>query len=252
MEMSNEEIVRRYRQAKNKRQQVNILAQLNSCEKDEIIEVLKQEGITDKQLPRSERSDKGKKKSAEPDAEARETEITTPSESGTEPEANKPEEQKNEPHNNPADVNTLIIENDELRKQLALIRLENSKLEQLVKKSETKNAILQKQIDEMKEDSDYSKSSGIIELKDIVKSHENEIKLLNEENENLRRQLDEITRYYNDSMKISAKLEENIKLLESDAETEGETIRMMHLENEELKIRLQQAEAFILDKVVYS
>ena len=53
-------------------------------------------------------------------------------------------------------------------------------------------------------------------------------------------------------MKISAKLEENIKLLESDVETEGETIRMMHLENEELKIRLQQAESFILDKVVYS
>lgn len=251
MEMSNEEIVRRYRQAKNKRQQVNILAQLNCCKKDEIIEVLKQEGITDKQLPRAERSDKGKKKSGEPAAEAKETEITTPLEKQ---ETNSQEEEKNKLNSRTVtiDVNMPIIENDELRKQLALIRLENSKLEQLVKKSETKNAILQKQIDDIKEDSDYSKSSGIIELKDIVKSHENEIKLLNEENENLRRQLDEITGYYNDSMKISAKLEENIKLLESDVETEGETIRMMHLENEELKIRLQQAESFILDKVVYS
>lgn len=251
MEMSNEEIVRRYRQAKNKRQQVNILAQLNCCSKDEIIKVLKQEGITDKQLPRAERSDKGKKKSGEPAAEAKETEITTPLEKQ---ETNSQEEEKNKLNSRTVtiDVNMPIIENDELRKQLALIRLENSKLEQLVKKSETKNAILQKQIDDIKEDSDYSKSSGIIELKDIVKSHENEIKLLNEENENLRRQLDEITGYYNDSMKISAKLEENIKLLESDVETEGETIRMMHLENEELKIRLQQAESFILDKVVYS
>lgn len=251
MEMSNEEIVRRYRQAKNKRSQVNILAQLNCCSKDEIIEVLKQEGITDKQLPRAERSDKGKKKSGEPTEEAKETEITAPLEKQ---ETNSQEEEKNKLNSRTVtiDVNMPIIENDELRKQLALIRLENSKLEQLVKKSETKNAILQKQIDDIKEDSDYSKSSGIIELKDIVKSHENEIKLLNEENENLRRQLDEITGYYNDSMKISAKLEENIKLLESDVETEGETIRMMHLENEELKIRLQQAESFILDKVVYS
>lgn len=249
MEMSNEEIVRRCRQAKNKRQQVNILAQLNCCSKDEIIEVLKQEGITDKQLPRAERSDKGKKKSGEPTEEAKETEITAPLEKQ---ETNSQEEEKNKLNSSAVDVNILIIENDELRKQLAMIRLENSKLEQLVKKSETKNEVLQKQIDEMKEDSDYSKSSGIIELKDIVKSRENEIKLLNEENENLRRQLDEITGYYNDSMKISAKLEENIKLLESDAETEGETIRMMHLENEELKIRLQQAESFILDKVVYS
>ena len=249
MEMSNEEIVRRYRQAKNKRSQVNILAQLNCCSKNEIIEVLKQEGITDKQLPRAERSDKGKKKSGEPAAEAKETEITAPLEKQ---ETNSQEEEKNKLNSSTVDVNILIIENDELRKQLALIRLENSKLEQLVKKSETKNEVLQKQIDEMKEDSDYSKSSGIIELKDIVKSRENEIKLLNEENENLRIRLEEIAGYYNDSMEISAKLKENIKLLESDAETDSEVIREMDLENKELKIRLQQAESFILDKVVYS
>ena len=170
MEMSNEEIVRRYRQAKNKRSQVNILAQLNCCSKDEIIEVLKQEGITDKQLPRAERSDKGKKKSGEPAAEAKETEITAPLEKQ---ETNSQEEEKNKLNSSTVDVNILIIENDELRKQLALIRLENSKLEQLVKKSETKNAILQKQIDDIREDSDYSKSSGIIELKDIVKRKRN-------------------------------------------------------------------------------
>lgn len=247
MEMTNEEIVRRYRQAKNKRQQVNILAQLNCCRKDEIISILKQEGITDKQLPRSERSDKGKKKSAEPDAETRETEITTPSESGTEPEANKPEEQKNEPHNNPADVNTLIIENDELRKQLALIRLENSKLESSLKKSEIKNAVLQKQIDESKEDDSMNS-----ELHDIIRLKERSIELLSEENESLKNQLDEITRDYNDSMRINAKLEENIKILEADAGTEARTIKEMYLENETLKIKLEQAEKYILDQVVYS
>ena len=249
MEMSNEEIVRRYKLAKNKRSQVNILAQLNCCSKDEIIEVLKQEGITDKQLPRAERSDKGKKKSGEPAEEAKETEITAPL---ANQETNSQEEEKNKLNSSTVDVNILIIENDELRKQLALIRLENSKLEQLVKKSETKNTILQKQIDDIREDSDYSKSNDIIELKDIVKSHENEIKLLNEENENLRRQLDEITGYYNDSMKISAKLEENIKILESDAETEAEAFKEVCHENENLKDRLATAERYILNQVVYS
>lgn len=247
MEMSNEEIVRRYRQAKNKRQQVNILAQLNSCEKDKIIEVLKQEGITDKQLPRSERSDKGKKKSAEPVAEARETEIAAPAQPVVEPETSNIEEEKSKPQNNPADVNTLIIENDELRKQLALIRLENSKLESSLKKSETKNAVLQKQIDESKEN-----DSTNSELHDIIRLKERSIELLSEENENLKNQLDEITRDYNDSMRINAKLEENIRILEADAGTEARTIKEMYLENETLKIKLEQAEKYILDKMVYS
>ena len=73
-----------------------------------------------------------------------------------------------------------------------------------------------------------------------------------EENKRIKREFDEMTQNYNDAMRINAALEEKIKILESDAETEDKTIREMHLENEELKIRLQQAEAFILDKVVYS
>ena len=73
-----------------------------------------------------------------------------------------------------------------------------------------------------------------------------------EENKRIKREFDEMTQNYNDAMRINAALEEKIKILESDAETEDKTIREMHLENEELKIRLHQAEAFILDKVVYS
>ena len=73
-----------------------------------------------------------------------------------------------------------------------------------------------------------------------------------EENKRIKREFDEMTQNYNDAMRINAALEEKIKILESDAETEDKTIREMHLENEELKIRLQQAESFILDKVVYS
>ena len=73
-----------------------------------------------------------------------------------------------------------------------------------------------------------------------------------EENKRIKREFDEMTQNYNDAMRINAALEEKIKILESDAETEDKTIREMHLENEELKNRLQQAESFILDKVVYS
>lgn len=85
----------------------------------------------------------------------------------------------------------------------------------------------------------------------LIKENE-ELRRECEENKRIKREFDEMTQNYNDTMRINAALEEKIKILESDAETDDETIREMHLENEELKIRLHQAEAFILDKVVYS
>lgn len=45
MEMQNEEIVRSYRQAKRKREQVTILAQLNACTEDQIYEILHAAGL---------------------------------------------------------------------------------------------------------------------------------------------------------------------------------------------------------------
>lgn len=85
----------------------------------------------------------------------------------------------------------------------------------------------------------------------LIKENE-ELRRECEENKRIKREFDEMTQNYNDAMRINAALEEKIKILESDAQTEDKTIREMHLENEELKIRLNQAEAFILDKVVYS
>lgn len=40
MEMSNEEIVRRYKQAKHKAAQIQILAELNACPKSKILEIV--------------------------------------------------------------------------------------------------------------------------------------------------------------------------------------------------------------------
>ena len=61
-----------------------------------------------------------------------------------------------------------------------------------------------------------------------------------------------MTQNYNDAMRINAALEEKIKILESDAETEGEAFKEMHYENENLKDRLAIAERYILNQVVYS
>lgn len=52
MHMTESEIVRNYREAKNKREQVTILSDLNSCEKEEIIEILLRNGVDQKELPR--------------------------------------------------------------------------------------------------------------------------------------------------------------------------------------------------------
>ena len=40
MEMSNEEIIRRYKQAKHKASQIQILADLNACPKSKILEIV--------------------------------------------------------------------------------------------------------------------------------------------------------------------------------------------------------------------
>lgn len=48
MQMQNEEIVRSYRQAKRKREQITILAQLNACTEDQIYEILHAAGLNAK------------------------------------------------------------------------------------------------------------------------------------------------------------------------------------------------------------
>ena len=52
MEMTNEEIVRMYLMAKDKREQIGILADLNCCKKEKIREILIDAGIDHRKLPR--------------------------------------------------------------------------------------------------------------------------------------------------------------------------------------------------------
>lgn len=62
MHMNSDEIVVRYRQAKKKREQIKILAELNACSTDDIIDVLVDNGITRKQLGGVFRAEKAETK----------------------------------------------------------------------------------------------------------------------------------------------------------------------------------------------
>lgn len=51
VKMTEEEIVRNFKQAKNKREQIKILADLNCTSRDEIKEILKKNGVSEEELP---------------------------------------------------------------------------------------------------------------------------------------------------------------------------------------------------------
>ena len=53
MVMTNEDIVRSYREAKDRRAQIKVLAELNVCPQELIIEILKEGGIDWRELPRA-------------------------------------------------------------------------------------------------------------------------------------------------------------------------------------------------------
>lgn len=138
-----------------------------------------------------------------------------------------------------------------------MVQLLSADNEKLIKENEELKKIkgeLEKRINSLKV-SDFNSTvdsmQSDLNVKRLTKVNE-QLRHECEENKRIKREFDEMTQNYNDTMRINAALEEKIKILESDAETEDKTIREMHLENEELKIRLHQAEAFILDKVVYS
>lgn len=52
MQMIENGIVKNYREAKDKREQINILADLNCCSKEEITEILLKNGVDQRELPR--------------------------------------------------------------------------------------------------------------------------------------------------------------------------------------------------------
>lgn len=58
MEMTNEEILRNYRQAKDPHEQVKILADLNVCSRTRIVQILIEQGVDPKALPKIRGNDR--------------------------------------------------------------------------------------------------------------------------------------------------------------------------------------------------
>lgn len=65
MQMSNEEIVRSYREAKDKAKQLGILSELNACDKQKIKDILAEGGIDHRQFPRSRKEKDARPEKAE-------------------------------------------------------------------------------------------------------------------------------------------------------------------------------------------
>lgn len=138
-----------------------------------------------------------------------------------------------------------------------MVQLLSTENEKLVKENEELKKIkgeLEKRINSLKvSDFNSTVDSMQSDLKVKKLTEENEqLRHECEENKRMKREYDEMTQNYNDAMKINAALEEKIKILESDAETEGKAFKEMYYENEDLKDRLATAERYILNQVVYS
>ena len=138
-----------------------------------------------------------------------------------------------------------------------MVQLLSADNEKLIKENEELKKIkgeLEKRINSLKvSDFNSTVDSMQSDLKVKKLTEENEhLRRECEENKRIKREFDEMTQNYNDAMRINAALEEKIKILESDAETEAEAFRQMHYENENLKDRLAAAERYILNQVVYS
>ena len=62
MQMTEDEILREYQQAKNPAEQITILAQLNACTEGEIIGILKAKGIDGRTIAGAQRKSRKKEK----------------------------------------------------------------------------------------------------------------------------------------------------------------------------------------------
>ena len=53
MQMSNEDIVKEYRESKNKKGQIQILADLNACDREKIVRILTSHGAMEEKKPKA-------------------------------------------------------------------------------------------------------------------------------------------------------------------------------------------------------
>lgn len=192
MHMSDEEIIIRYKEAKDKRAQVNILADLNACDPDEIVGVLRRSGMDHRFLPRAPRKNKDKK-----EKKAKYFKL------------NKQKEEKNMSEEYVKITPETVVEdgaakeNDALTIQIARIQKENEELTANYNKAVENNVADAKRIQELSALLKESREAADA-LSKLVEEKDTEIALLNEENDKLRSEDD----------KLSVELHETEKELE--------------------------------------
>ena len=151
-------------------------------------------------------------------------------------------------------IKQLTSTNDKLKQENIKFVEENERLWKENQELKESNAKLEKRINSLKV-SDFNSTVDSMQSDLKVKKLTDENEQLRrecEENKRMKREFDEMTQNYNDTMRINAVLEERIKILESDAETESKAFKEVYHENENLKDRLATAERYILNQVVYS
>ena len=235
--MNTEEIFKRYTEATNKSRAVKEMADEYGVAGSDIVCELFKTGYKFEELKRASVT---QYKSAQKKYQQWKNNGSQPDQEEDVMEKYKNEEGEFTVNSSEDMVQLLIADNEKLSK-------ENEELKKI--KGE-----LEKRINSLKvSDFNSTVDSMQSDLKVERLTEENEqLRHECEENKRMKREFDEMTQNYNDAMRINAALEEKIKLLESDAETEAEAFKEMHYENENLKDRLATAERYILNQVVYS
>ena len=235
--MNTEEIFKRYSEAGNKSRAVKEMADEYGVAGSDIVCELFKTGYKFEELKRAsvtqyksaqKKYQQWKKNGSQPDQEE-----------------DVMEKYKNEEGeftvNNPEDtVQLLSADNEKLIKENEELKKIKGELEKRI--NSLKVSDFNSTVDSMQSD---------LKVKKLTEENE-QLRHECEENKRMKREYDEMTQNYNDAMRINAALEEKIKILESDAETEGKAFKEMHYENENLKDRLATAERYILNQVVYS
>lgn len=228
MHMSDEEIIIRYKEAKDKRAQVNILADLNACDPDEIVGVLRRSGMDHRYLPRAPRKNKDKKEKKPKYFKL-----------------NKQKEEKNMSEEYVKITPETVIEdgaakeNDALTIQIARIQKENEELTANYNKAVENNVADAKRIQELSAKLKESRESADA-LSKLVEEKDTEIALLNEENDKMRSECD----------KLSVELHETEKELE-EAQEQLETMKekVKSFESDEDYSRLRDKYIYLEDEV---
>lgn len=203
MHMSDDEIIIRYKEAKDKRAQVNILADLNACDPDEIVGVLRRSGMDHRFLPRAPRKNKDKvKKEKKPKYF----------------KLNKQKEEKNMSEDYVKITPETVVEdgaakeNDALTIQIARIQKENEELTANYNKAVENNVADAKRIQELSALLKESREAADA-LSKLVEEKDTEIALLNEENDKLRAENDKLSVELHETEKELTAAQEQIEAM---------------------------------------